>query len=86
MFFFGLSMGNFGAIAIEPLAALAGTAASVQGFVVVLGGTLIGLAIGQAFDGSTIPMTGGFVTAGILSIVLILWTERGRLFHPLMGA
>ncbi|WP_419825398.1 multidrug effflux MFS transporter [Sphingomonas sp.] len=82
MFCFGLSFGNFGALAMEPLAAVAGTAASTQGcFVTVLGG-LFGYTIGAAFDRTTLPMTLGFVIAGVLALAAILVTERGRLFRP----
>lgn len=86
MFFFGLSAGNFGAMAMEPLAAIAGTAASVQGFVVMVAGTLLGIVIGQNFNGTTLPVTLGFFLGGLLSIGVILITERGRLFTPRMGA
>jgi DHA1 family bicyclomycin/chloramphenicol resistance-like MFS transporter len=55
MFCFGLVMGNFGSIAMEPLGHLAGTAASVQGFITTIGGALIGFWIGQLFDGTTVP-------------------------------
>jgi len=86
MFCFGLSMSNFGAMAMEPLASIAGTAASVQGVVVTTGGALIGLFIGQRFDGTTMPVTLGFAGAGIIGLVIILITEGGRLFKPRMGA
>ncbi len=85
LFCFGLSAGNFSAIAMEPLAALAGTAASVQGFVMMVGGSILGTAIGQQFNGTTLPMTAGFAITGILGIVVILVTERGRMFQPQMG-
>jgi DHA1 family bicyclomycin/chloramphenicol resistance-like MFS transporter len=85
MFCFGLSMGNFSAIAMEPLAAVAGTAASVQGFIQMVGGSIVGALIGQAFDGTTVPLAAGFAVAATLSIAIILFTERGRLFHPQMG-
>ncbi len=85
MFCFGLSMSNFGAMAMEPLADVAGTAASVQGFVTTIGGALIGFAIGQHFDGTTIPMTVGFALAGVAGLAIILVTEGGRLFRPRYG-
>jgi DHA1 family bicyclomycin/chloramphenicol resistance-like MFS transporter len=85
MFCFGLSMSNFGAMAMEPLADVAGTAASVQGFVTVVFGSLIGYGIGQHFDGTTVPMTAGFALAGVLALIIILITEGGRLFRPRMG-
>ena len=86
MFCFGLSMGNFGAMAMEPLADVAGTAASLQGFVTTAGGALLGFWIGQHFDGTTVPMTAGFALAGVASLIIILITEGGRLFRPRMGA
>lgn len=86
MFGFGLSMSNFGAMAMEPLADVAGTAASVQGFVTVVAGSLIGYWIGQHFDGTTLPLTIGFALAGVSALGIILVTEGGRLFRPRMGA
>jgi DHA1 family bicyclomycin/chloramphenicol resistance-like MFS transporter len=86
MFGFGLSMSNFGAMAMEPLADVAGTAASVQGFVTVVAGSLIGFWIGQHFDGTTLPLTIAFALAGVSALAIILATEGGRLFRPVMGS
>jgi DHA1 family bicyclomycin/chloramphenicol resistance-like MFS transporter len=86
MFCFGLSMPNFGAMAMEPMAKIAGTAASVQGFTSTVGGAILGFGIGQSFDGTSLPMTAGFAAAGVLALVIILVTEGGRLFGPPMGA
>jgi DHA1 family bicyclomycin/chloramphenicol resistance-like MFS transporter len=86
MFCFGLSVSNFGAMAMEPLADVAGTAASLQGFVTTVGGALIGFWIGQHFDGTTIPMTAGFALAGVGGLIIVFATEGGRLFRPRMGA
>src|SRR5690606_19640116 len=61
MFCFGLLMGNFGAMAMEPLGRIAGTASSVQGFVTTLAGAGGGYVIGQQFDGSTAPLAAGFL-------------------------
>src|SRR3546814_2847427 len=65
MFCFGLMAPNFGAMAMEPLGHVAGTAASVQGFVTTIGGALLGFYIGQQFDGTVIPMTLGFAACGL---------------------
>jgi DHA1 family bicyclomycin/chloramphenicol resistance-like MFS transporter len=81
MFCFGMVMSNFGAIAMEPLGHLAGTAASVQGFITTIGGALFGFWIGQLFDGTTVPLTLGFAGFGIAGLVAVLITEKGRLFH-----
>ncbi|SFR87077.1 multidrug effflux MFS transporter [Sphingomonas jatrophae] len=82
MFFFSMTGSNFGAMAMESMGAIAGTAASVQGAVSTVLAALIGAAIGQSFDGSTKPMILGFVLCSTASFLCVLWTERGRLFRP----
>jgi MFS transporter, DHA1 family, multidrug resistance protein len=77
---FGLASANFGALAMQPLGHIAGTASSVQGTIGTIGGALIGLAIGQSFDGSTVPLVAGFAALGGLSLAILAVTERGRLF------
>lgn len=72
----GLIMGNLGSIAMQPMGHIAGTAASVQGLITTVGGALIGLAIGQMFDGTTTPMLTGFVVCGLLSLLAALWANR----------
>ena len=81
MFFFGLIPGNFGALSMEPLGHIAGTASSVQGVVTTTGGALIGFFIGQQYDGSTLPMSLGFVVCGLGALVFVLWAEKGKLFR-----
>jgi DHA1 family bicyclomycin/chloramphenicol resistance-like MFS transporter len=85
MFCFGLVMSNFGSIAMEPLGHLAGTAASVQGFITTIGGALFGFWIGQLFDGTTVPLTVGFAGFGIAGLLAVLVTEKGRMFHAGAG-
>jgi DHA1 family bicyclomycin/chloramphenicol resistance-like MFS transporter len=71
---------NFGSIAMEPFAKMAGAASSFQmAFRTVLG-TSIGAFVGQAFDGSTLPMALGFLVCGIAALAVIFWAERGKLF------
>jgi DHA1 family bicyclomycin/chloramphenicol resistance-like MFS transporter len=84
MAFFSLSMSNFGAMAMEPLGSVAGIGASLQGFVSTFGGALVGAAIGRLFNGTTVPLAGGTLCCGLLSLVFVLFAERGRLFrhHP----
>lgn len=77
---FGLASANFGAIAMEHMGRLAGTASSVQGLVQTTGGTLIGAAIGASFNGTTVPLYLGFTGCGLLTIAVIAIAERGRLF------
>jgi MFS transporter, DHA1 family, multidrug resistance protein len=79
---FSLAVSNFGAMALDPLGAIAGIGASLQGFVTTFGGALIGAAIGRNFNGSTLPLAVGALGAGILSLLFVLLAERGRLFRP----
>jgi DHA1 family bicyclomycin/chloramphenicol resistance-like MFS transporter len=83
MFQFGWIGSNFNAIAMEPLGHIAGTAASVQGFIQTLGGGLIGAFIGQSFDGTTTPLAMGFCGVALVSLVMVLIAERGKLFRVL---
>lgn len=80
MFCFGFIAGNFGAMAMEPMGHIAGTAASVQGFISTILGASLGFGIGQQFDGSTVPMSLGFTLMGLLALSAVLFAERGRLF------
>lgn len=82
MFCFGMMSANFGSMAMDSLGRIAGTASSVQGFVSTCGGALIGIIIGQAFDGTTLPLALGFLIVGLLALAVVLVTERGRLFRP----
>lgn len=79
---FGLATSNFSAMAMEKMGAIAGTASSLQGFVTTLGGALIGAAIGQHFDGTTVPLYAGFLAMGVLAIIVVAIAERGKLFRP----
>ncbi|MBO9501133.1 multidrug effflux MFS transporter [Brevundimonas sp. A19_0] len=80
MFCFGFIAGNFGALAMNNMGRIAGTASSVQGFVSTTFGSLAGFLIGQQFNGTAAPMTIGITLCGILALTAVLVAERGRLF------
>jgi MFS transporter, DHA1 family, multidrug resistance protein len=82
LFLMSLMMVNFNTMAMEPLGAIAGTASSVIGVYTSLVGALLGLLVGQAFDGTVIPLGAGFLLLGVVGLLVVLWTERGRLFRP----
>jgi DHA1 family bicyclomycin/chloramphenicol resistance-like MFS transporter len=82
MFCFGLMVSNFGAMAMDPLGHVAGTASSVQGFTSTVGGALIGFFIGQHFDGTATPTVVGFAVCGLAALAMVLAAERGKLFRP----
>jgi DHA1 family bicyclomycin/chloramphenicol resistance-like MFS transporter len=79
MFLFSLTVPNFNALAMEPLGAVAGTAASFIGAYTTLMGALCGLAVGQSFDGTVTPLAAGYFVLSVSCLLVILWTERGRL-------
>ncbi len=79
---FGLAGSNFGSMSMEPLGHIAGTGASIQGFISTIGGTLLGISIGQSFNGTTVPVNAGFVLLGLAALTAVLVTERGQLFRP----
>ena len=81
MFCFGLIAGNFGSMAMETMGKIAGTAASIQGFVSTIVGSPLGFAVGQQFNGTTIPMSVGFTVFGLIALAWVLFAERGRLFR-----
>lgn len=81
MFAFGFIAGNFGAMAMEKMGHIAGSASSVQGFISAIGGALLGFAIGQQFNGSVTPMAAGFTVLGVVSLGLVLIAEKGQLFQ-----
>jgi DHA1 family bicyclomycin/chloramphenicol resistance-like MFS transporter len=78
---FSLAASNFNAMAMEPVGHIAGTAASVQGTISTVGGALVGLVIGQQFDGTTAPVAIGMFVVGLLALGFVLITERGHLFR-----
>jgi MFS transporter, DHA1 family, multidrug resistance protein len=77
---FGLTGSNFSAMAMEPVGHIAGTASSVQGFLSTIGGAAIGIVIGQSFNGTTLPVTVGFLIVAMVALVIVLVTESGQLF------
>lgn len=77
---FGLCVSNFGAIAMQPMGSIAGTAASIQGLVSMLGGALIASAIGQQWRGSVLFLPAGEFATGAVAFALVLCAERGTLF------
>ncbi|HEX4694950.1 multidrug effflux MFS transporter [Sphingomonas sp.] len=82
MMCFGLAASNCSAMAMANMGAIAGTASSLQGFVITTGGALIGGVIGTSFDGTTTPLHSGFLAAGLVALTLAAIVERGRLFRP----
>ncbi|MBL0021656.1 MAG: multidrug effflux MFS transporter [Sphingomonadales bacterium] len=71
---------NFSSIAMQPFGAFAGAASAFQGFVRMVLAAGIGAWIGQQFNGTSIPVSIGFLGCGTASLLLVFWGERGKLF------
>jgi len=82
---FGMMGANFSSLAMEPLGKIAGTASAAYGFVTSTLAAWIGLVIARQFDGSVIPILMGFVVLGIVSLLIVMWTEKGKLFELGVG-
>lgn len=78
--FFSMGGANFSSIALEPFARGAGLASSVQASLTTLMSSVLGGLIGAHFDGSTLPLSLGFLAYGCATLLVILWAEKGRLF------
>lgn len=74
---------NFASIALQPFARVAGAAASIQAFIRVVGGAGLGIIIGNAFDNSARPLAVAQVLCGVLTLLALLYSEKGRLFRRL---
>ena len=77
---FSFASSNLGTLAMDRMAAIAGTASSVQGVIGTVGAAIIGYAIGQQFDGTVMPFLSGMAVCAVLALLLIVLTEPKRLF------
>ena len=77
---FAFTSSNFGTLAMEHMAPIAGTASSVQGVVGTLGSAALGFAIGQAYDGTTLPFLIGIAGCSAAGFAIVAATEPKRLF------
>jgi len=72
---------NFSSLALEPLGKIAGYAAAVYGTATSTISAWIGFMIARQFDGTVYPILIGFICMGLMSLAIVLWTERGKLFE-----
>jgi len=78
---FGMLGANFSAIAMEPQGKIAGTASALYGFATTTVASGFGFLVSSQFNGKVAPILLGFVGLGVLSLSLVLITERGKLFE-----
>jgi DHA1 family bicyclomycin/chloramphenicol resistance-like MFS transporter len=77
-FCLGLLFGNFNAMAMEPLGHIAGVGAAFVGSLSGVISLILGTTIGQSYNGTVLPLIGGFALLGAASLAVTLWTERQR--------
>jgi len=74
---------NFGSIAMQPFARIAGAASSVQTFLRMFGAAVVGIVIGQSYDGTARPFAYALLISSSLALLLVLFSQNGRLFRRL---
>ena len=74
-FCLGIVFGNQNAIAMEPLAHIAGVGSAVIGSLATLLSSLLGMIVGQFFNGTTVPLTVGFVILGAFTAGAMYWAN-----------
>lgn len=77
----GLSWGNIGSLAMEPLGAVAGTASAVFGALSTVGAAILAYGVAQTYDGTATPVIAAFFVFGLLVVACFLIAEGGKLFR-----
>lgn len=78
---FGMLGSNFNALAMDPHGNDAGSASAAYGFATTGIASIIGFLLARQYDGTIKPLLLGYVVLGIACLVIVLITERGRLFQ-----
>jgi DHA1 family bicyclomycin/chloramphenicol resistance-like MFS transporter len=80
----GLSMGNLNALAMEPVGHIAGLAASVTSAISTVISVALAVPVGQAFDGTALPLMAGVsVFIGLAWVLMQLAPKREESVKPL---
>ena len=74
----GVLFGNLNAIAMEPLGHIAGMGAAVVGALTTTISLLLGILIGQSYNGTVLPLVGGFGVLSLASAAAMRWAEYKR--------
>lgn len=72
---------NFSSIAMQPFQHIAGAASSAHTSLRMVTGAVLGGAIGQAYDGTALPLGIAMLSCAIVALMLVLFSERGKLFR-----
>lgn len=77
-FCIGLLFGNLNAMAMEPLGHIAGIGAAVVGSLSTFIAVMLGLVIGQNYNGTVLPVVSGFAILGIAALVVLRWAVGAK--------
>ena len=71
----GILYGNLNALAMEPIGHIAGIGAAVVGALSLVISIAGGALIGQAYNGTVLPLVAGFGLLGLAALAAMRWTE-----------
>ena len=81
----GLVMPTGMAGAVGPFPHMAGLASAILGFVQMTVAAVVGILVGQLYDGSAVPMASAIAVVGTLSCIAfasLVWRRRATIAHP----
>lgn len=78
-FCIGNLFGNMNALAMQPLGQIAGIGAAVVGALSTLLSALLGMLIGQSYNGTVLPLVLGLAILSGLSMMVVRWAEAPQL-------
>ena len=74
-FCMGILFGNLNALAMEPLGRIAGVGAALVGSLTTFMAAALGTAVGQTYDGTVLPLVGGFALCCGAAIFTKRWAD-----------
>jgi len=81
LFCIGILFGNLNALAMEPLGHMAGVGAAVVASLSLAISAMLGTWIGQSYDGTILPLVGGFGFLSLLALGVIRWAAGGEVAY-----
>jgi MFS transporter, DHA1 family, multidrug resistance protein len=72
----GILFGNINAMAMQPLGHMAGMGAAVVGSLSTLISMLLGMLIGQSYNGTVLPLVIGMTVLSAITIFVVRWTAK----------
>tara|TARA_A100001037_G_C15106091_1_gene616528 strand:+ start:496 stop:1722 length:1227 start_codon:yes stop_codon:yes gene_type:complete len=77
----GVLFGNLNSLAMEPLGHIAGVGAAVVASLSLATSAILGAWIGQSYNGTILPLVGGFGGLSLLALAAVSWASGGEQVH-----